>query len=136
MKKFGLLIFSSYLFFLAAPVFSKEGAQEILSLVDMNRAFLEEKQSTTEWGRDPFILPVPPSEQAMSNRVETETGKSFSLSAIIYRGGEGAAIINHRILRLGDRIEGMMVQEILSDRVILRDGSKLLELKVDQFLAQ
>lgn len=133
MKKIGLLVGSVCWIFLTAPLFS---AQNAPSLIDMNRAFLEEKQLTTEWGRDPFILPVPPSEQTTSSSVETETGKSFSLSAIIYREGEGAAIINHRILRPGDRIEGMMVQEILFDRVILRDGSKRLELKVDQFLAQ
>lgn len=137
MKKSSLLIiilFGSLLF--TGPVFSKEAAQNNLSLVDMNRAFLEEKQRATEWGRDPFILPVRPSEQAPLNSVENETGKSFSLSAIIYREGEGAAIINRRILRRGDHIEGMKVQEILSDRVILSEGSKRMELKVDQFLAK
>ncbi|MDC4228080.1 MAG: hypothetical protein MPW15_28575 [Candidatus Manganitrophus sp.] len=133
MKKNGRLFLSVYLLLLAAPVFP---AQNAASLIDMNRAFLEERQSTTEWGRDPFILPVPTPERAMLNSVENEAGKSFSLSAIIYRDGEGAAIINHRILRLGDRIDGMMVQEILSDRVILREGSKMLELKVDPFLAK
>jgi hypothetical protein len=133
MNKVGLLVGSLCSLLLTTPVFS---AQSAPSLIDMNRAFLEEKQNTTEWGRDPFILPVRPNEQGTSNSVETDAGKSFSLSAIIYRDGEGAAIINHRILRLGDRIDGMMVQEILSDRVILREGSRMLELKVDQFLAK
>ncbi|MCG3114783.1 MAG: hypothetical protein LLH30_03800 [Candidatus Manganitrophus sp. SA1] len=133
MKKMAVVILSIGLLLLTLPVFS---AQNALSLIDMNRAFLEEKQSATDWGRDPFILPAPLPDQALLNRVENEAGKAFSLSAIIYRDGEGAAIINHRILRLGDRIEGMMVQEILSDRVILREGSKIMELKVDQFLAK
>ncbi|TAK07771.1 MAG: hypothetical protein EPO39_05870 [Candidatus Manganitrophaceae bacterium] len=119
----------------AVPVFSKETASHRLSLVDINQSFLEEKQSVTEWGRDPFILPVRPAGQVL-NSVEDESGKSFSLSAIIYRNGEGSAIINHRILRQGDHIEGMIVQEILSDRVILRGGSRLMELKVDQFLGK
>jgi hypothetical protein len=135
MTRIGLLIVPVCLLLLTGPVFS---AQTAPSLIDVNRAFLEEKQSTTEWGRDPFILPTRPPDQATLNSVENEAGKSFSLSAIIYRDGEGegAAIINHRILRLGDRIEGMIVQEILSDRVILREGSKMLELKVDQFIAK
>lgn len=133
MNKVGLLVGSLCSLLLTTPVFS---AQSAPSLIDMNRAFLEEKQNTTEWGRDPFILPARPNEQGTWNSVETDAGKSFSLSAIIYRDGEGAAIINHRILRLGDRIDGMMVQEILSDRVILREGSRMLELKVDQFLAK
>jgi len=133
MKKNGRLFLSVYLLLLAAPVFP---AQNAASLIDMNRAFLEEKQSATEWGRDPFILPVRPTDQAALNSVETEAGRSFSLSAIIYRDGEGAAIINHRILRQGDRVEGMIVQDILSDRVILREGTKIMELKVDQFLAK
>lgn len=133
MRKMAIAIIPLYLLLLPGPVFS---AQNAPSLIDMNRAFLEEKRSATDWGRDPFILPVPLPEQALLNRVEDDAGKAFSLSAIIYRNGEGAAIINHRILRLGDRIEGMMVQEILSDRVILREGSKIMELKVDPFLAK
>lgn len=133
MKKMAVVILSICLLLLTLPVFS---AQNAPSLIDMNRAFLEEKQSAIDWGRDPFILPAPLPEQALLNRVENDAGKAFSLSAIIYRDGEGAAIINHRILRLGDRIEGMMVQEILSDRVILREGSKIMELKVDSFLAK
>lgn len=133
MKKMAVVILSLCLLLLTSPAFS---AQNAPSLIDMNRAFLEEKQRATDWGRDPFILPAPLPEQALLNSVENEAGKAFSLSAIIYRDGEGAAIINHRILRLGDRIEGMMVQEILSDRVILREGSKIMELKVDQFLAK
>ncbi|NKE72734.1 hypothetical protein [Candidatus Manganitrophus noduliformans] len=133
MKKMAVVIMSICSLLLTSPVFS---AQNAPSLIDMNRAFLEEKQRATDWGRDPFILPAPLPEQALLNSVENDAGKAFSLSAIIYRDGEGAAIINHRILRLGDRIEGMMVQEILSDRVILREGSKIMELKVDSFLAK
>ncbi|MDC4204040.1 MAG: hypothetical protein MPW14_10515 [Candidatus Manganitrophus sp.] len=133
MKKMAVVILSICLLLLTLPVFS---AQNAPSLIDMNRAFLEEKQSAIDWGRDPFILPAPLPEQALLNSVENDAGKAFSLSAIIYRDGEGAAIINHRILRLGDRIEGMMVQEILSDRVILREGSKIMELKVDSFLVK
>ena len=136
MKKFSLLFILTVSTVLAAPAFSKEMASNDLSLIDINRPFLEEKQTTTGWGRDPFILPVRPSGQAILNSVENETGKSFSLSAIIYRDGEGAAIINHRILRRGDHIEGMMVQEIFSDRVILKEGAKTMELKVDQFLSK
>lgn len=135
MKKRSLLVLLATSALFADPVFSKDAAPNDLSLIDINRSFLEEKQSTTEWGRDPFILPVRPVGQAL-NSVEDESGKSFSLSAIIYRNGEGSAIINHRILRQGDHIEGMIVDEILSDRVILKGGSKRMELKVDQFLSK
>ena len=136
MRKRGLLFALILPLLFTVPALSKEAVRNDPSLIDINRSFLEEKQSTTEWGRDPFILPARPPGQALSNSVENEIGKSFSLSAIIYRDGEGAAIINHRILRQGDQVEGMMVQEILSDRVILREGSKVMELKVDQFLSK
>jgi|SRR5579884_139996 len=136
MKKRDLLILLIASMFFTAPAFPKDMISNDLSLVDINRSFLEEKQNATEWGRDPFVLPVRHTEPAAVKSVENESGKSFSLSAIIYRNGEGAAIINHRILRLGDRIEGMMVQEILSDRVILKEGSKTMELKVEQFLSK
>ncbi|MBI3804793.1 MAG: hypothetical protein HY282_13635 [Nitrospirae bacterium] len=107
-----------------------------MSLIDLNRNFLEERRGTIEWGRDPFILPVKPASIAPINNTESDDGKALSLSAVIYREGEGTAIINHRIVRKGDHVEGMIVDEILPDRIFLKSGSKVIELKVENFVSK
>lgn len=104
------------------------------SLSDVNLSFLKQGRDSLEWGRDPFVLPIrsigePP--QA-ANQIE----KPFSLSAIIYNNGTGAAIINGRILRKGDQIEGMVISEVQPDRVLLREGLHNLELRVEPFLSK
>jgi len=80
------------------------------------------------WGRDPFILPEMKSSR---NSIPTEDG--LHLSAIIYRDGDGVAIINNRILREGDSVEGKRIEEILPDRVVLTDSTGRREIRVDQF---
>lgn len=87
-----------------------------------------------EWGRDPFVLPV--RAEGGGQPVVNQIDKPFSLSAIIYNNGTGAAIINGRIVRTGDHIEGMEVNDVQSDRVLLREGLRILELKVDPFLSK
>lgn len=133
--KRALLTFFFVSFFSSLVCFV-EAAQNDLSLIDLNRTFLEERRNPIEWGRDPFILPVRPTGTTPVNHVENEEGKSYSLSAVIYREGEGAAIINHRIVRKGDRVEGMIVEEIFPDRVFLKSGAKVMELKVENFLSK
>lgn len=100
------------------------------SLTDANLFFLKQKKSAMEWGRDPFVLPAQP-----AGTTEGAPPGTFSLSAIIYNNGRGAAIINSGIVRKGDRVEGMAVEEIYPDRVVLSEGSRILELKVDPFLS-
>jgi hypothetical protein len=98
------------------------------SLSDLNLKSLQKKEEALQWGRDPFVLP------------DRETGSGgagegeFRLSAIIYREGKGVAIINNRIVRTGDVLEGMEVAEIRQDRVILKSASGDRELRVDRFL--
>ena len=87
-----------------------------------------------EWGRDPFVLPIR-TEGGLQQGV-SQPDKAFSLTAIIYNSGTGAAIVNGRIVRTGDHIEGMEVGEVHSDRVFLKEGSRILELKVDPFLSK
>lgn len=123
-------------FFYAVPVFSDtprtDLKREQQSLVDVNLRFLQKKEAikkaTDDWGRDPFLLPSTP-----KNGVPVNRENRFLLSAIIYKNGSGAAIINNQITRKGDQVGGMAVHDIQPDRVILRSGSEVLELRVDPF---
>lgn len=104
------------------------------SLSDVNSAFLKQRKASMQWGRDPFVLPARPTGEP--HQVMNEVDKPFSLNAIIYNNETGAAIINGRIVRKGDQIEGMEVSELHPDRVLLREGLRILELKVDPFLSK
>ena len=151
MKRSGLILVISFLFStpsfsqtpISLPIDKKElpsdfksaaSSADARSLSDVNLSFLKQGKASMEWGRDPFVLPVRPvgEPQQTTNQME----KPFSLSAIIYNNGTGAAIINGRILRKGDQIEGMEISEVHPDRVLLREGLRNLELRVDPFLSK
>jgi hypothetical protein len=104
---------------LTSPIFAQ-------SLSDINLDWLERQEKYHQWGRDPFVIP-----SAMGEGLGKEGG--LRLSAIIYRRNGGVAIINNRILRKGDRIDGKEIARILEDRVILRDSSGDRELQVNKF---
>ncbi len=95
---------------------------------EMDIRWLERQERAREWGRDPFALPGGPAGSAV------EMNGDFHLSAIIYHSGRGLAIINNRILRPGDQIEGLRVSEILEDRVILEGTAGPRELRVRKFV--
>jgi hypothetical protein len=97
-------------------------------LSEINTQWLERQEKALQWGRDPFALPTPSAGAAMT------TDGEFHLSAIIYRAGRGVAIINNKILRKGDMIEGRRVAEILDDRVILQGAAGEKELRVNKFV--
>jgi hypothetical protein len=87
------------------------------------------KQSEVlKWGRDPFALPV----EEKGGGSGIIFGRDLRLSAIINGPGRGVAIINNRILREGDTIEGVQVVKILNDRVMLNDESGYRELRINR----
>ena len=73
----------------------------VQSLSDVNLSFLKQRNGSMEWGRDPFVLPSRPTGEP--HQVVNGIEKPFSLSAIIFNSGTGAAIINGRIVRKGSR---------------------------------
>ena len=118
-----------FLFFASSFSPASLWAQE-QALSDLNLEWLKKKEQALRWGRDPFLLPEKQPGQGGKEAVEGE----FRLSAIIYRAGRGVAIINNRIVRVGDVIEEMKVAEIRQDRVILRSAAGNKELRVNRFV--
>ena len=119
---FLFLLFISYSLLLT-PTFLR--AQ---SLSEINIQWLERQERALQWGRDPFALP------GQSAGTGLATDGEFHLSAIIYREGRGVAIINNKILRKGDMIEGRRIAEILEDRVVLQGAAGEKELRVNKFV--
>lgn len=95
---------------------------------EINTEWLERQERSLQWGRDPFAIP------GRSTGAGMGTDGEFYLSAIIYRSGRGLAIINNKILRKGDMIEGKRIKEIFEDRVVLQGGSGEKELRVNKFV--
>ncbi|HLD82840.1 MAG TPA: hypothetical protein VI976_02705 [Candidatus Omnitrophota bacterium] len=75
-----------------------------------------------QWVRDPF-----------SGKIYSHQGLGvdLSLSGILWDAKRPQALINDRICNIGDVINGCKVLEIQKNKVILNDGSKQIELKID-----
>lgn len=76
-----------------------------------------ERADFAEWGRDPFV-------QEQRFLEQPKELNRLKLSGISLRGKDHYALINTRIVRVGDDIEGMTVSAIEPDRVILKYQGK------------
>ena len=101
------------------------------SLSGLDTRWLEERDRSSKWGRDPFHIPQ--EKVDIPKGKEEDLGPKLSLSAIIYRDGSGIAIINNKIMRVGDVIEKMELTGIMEDRVTLRGPGGGEELRVNKF---
>jgi hypothetical protein len=129
-NKIKTTVFWTFLFLLLTPYSSLLtpaflGAEP---LSEIDTQWLERQEKALQWGRDPFVLP------SQSTGTVSEPEGEYHLSAIIYRSGRGVAIINNKILRKGDTIEGRQITEILEDRVILQGPLGEKELRVNKFV--
>lgn len=97
----------------AKPI-SPSGAQAPTTIVQ-----LKEETRALELKRDPFFKQV----------VASSVRGGPSLSGIAWDEQEPTAIINGRIARRGDNVDGYVIIEIKKDRVVLSDGTQAIELK-------
>jgi len=69
------------------------------------------------WKRDPFV-------QARPDLDEADMISQMRLGAITVRGNNRMALINSKVVRVGDMILGMEVGSIETDRVVLKTGNR------------
>lgn len=93
-------------------------------LSDLNVEWLKNRAEKERWGRDPF---------GTARKAEATV---LTLSAILYQDGNGSAIINNQIMKVGDEIAGKRIVKILPDRVQLQGAEGITDLKVERFLLQ
>ncbi|MDP3791437.1 MAG: hypothetical protein Q8R38_05300 [Candidatus Omnitrophota bacterium] len=74
----------------------------------------------TSWKRSPFVA------------TGTSTSSNLVLSGIIWNKDRPKAMIGDRIVTKGSVIEGSTVVEIKPGKVILNDGTKDFELKIEK----
>lgn len=67
---------------------------------------------------------------SLEDRIEPpkETPPVFTLSGVFFSGGEAYALINNRIVKKGDKINGATVGEIFLDEVDLEFGGSIIKI--------
>ena len=79
------------------------------------------------WGKDPFYhWYEPPSAAGQAYREEAR----WHLLGVLFREFRAHALINHRIVTIGDEIDGFRVVEISRDSVILKNEESTITLRV------
>ena len=80
------------------------------------------KTAYVDWGVSPFI---PPKTTKL-----IKTVPKLNLTLIFLHKDKPKALINGRMLGIGDKIENISVVDIKADKVILNDGEKSFELNL------
>ncbi len=91
----------------------------------------QKKQSTgylEKWGRDPFHKKV---KKKVQKAVASKPKVRLTLYAISEKENNSVALINDKIVKIGDMIGGYTLIRIGKKDVSLKDGSKTITLKLD-----
>lgn len=83
---------------------------------------LDEEANKLSLKRDPFT------KQAV--KVFESSSERLALQGVIWNEVDPKAVINNKIVGVGDEISGHLVIEILANKVVLSDGLKSFELKL------
>ena len=93
-----------------------------------------EPADTAPSGEKPIASPADKQPASLPKRASTGTASgtaSLTLSGIIMDDAEPLALINERVLKVGDVIEGMTVTGIYEDKVEIRDaGGETVTLQI------
>ncbi len=82
----------------------------------------------SQWGSDPFVRKVVVKSRKKYKRKRVRP--HFKLKAISYRADGSVALINDRIVKKGDVIQGYKVVKIETKKVILWNGKHRIVLKL------
>ena len=89
-----------------------------------------------DWGEDPFFYAEAETTEAGETSIITDIlggseTANFDLLGITWRGNQGAALINGDVVGEGDRISGYLVTKIAYDYVILRRGTNIVRVSLN-----
>jgi hypothetical protein len=80
-----------------------------------------------QWGKDPFLHPPEPSSEPDA------PGSPVELQGVITGPTGVVAILNHQIVRVGDRVDGELVLEITPHAVVLQRGQHIRRVAIRAF---
>ncbi len=97
---------------------------------EMNREDPLQTSLFSQWGNDPFLRERKVKVRKKVRRKKKKVRPTFKLKAISYRTDEAVALINDRVVKAGDIIEGYQVLKVGKKTVVLWDGKERLVLKL------
>lgn len=89
------------------------------------------QQYLEKWGRNPFYKKVERKKTA-KKKVQKRKIKLF-LYAISMKDNNSVALINDKVVKIGDMISGYTLQKIEKKQVTLSDGKNKIVLKLDTY---
>jgi hypothetical protein len=95
----------------------KTGGQEVVVKLRMH----SKRTGYAHWGKNPF---------SFSPSTEGAEYRKLKLSGISWDAKKPKALINGKILNVGDEIDGIRIMKIEQDKVTLNDGNESFELRV------
>ena len=92
------------------------------------------------WESDPFFYAVAETTEAIGGgilgslmgKMDGDDIPSLDLTGISWVGNVGMALINGDILEEGDRVAGYQITKIAFDHIILRKGTSIVKVKMDE----
>ena len=106
-----------------AEVKSAKAAPE--QKAEINRSYL------AKWGRNPFYKKVEIKKVVQVTKKKRTI--KLNLYAISIKDNNSVALINDRIVKIGDMIAGYTLKKINKKSVVLTDGAKAITLKLDTY---
>lgn len=97
-------------------LYLKTDAPLIFAASDLKALAKDKKSAYSAWVRNPFM------------RSGSDSEGGLKLNGIFYDQATPLAIVNNRVVRKNEKLNGYTVVDIQEDKVILNDGTKNLEL--------
>lgn len=86
----------------------------------------------SRWRRDPFIYSETESRQGRKPVGDKKDANvKIVLQGIMKTKGKFYALVNGDVVKKGDRIEGMLVEDIFKDGILLRDRDKQKKIRLE-----
>lgn len=121
----GLAVISVFIWYSSLkPFFRKKSgilpAPPLSGSLEQIRA-RKKRSNYRNWGRNPFMITKTP----------VSDSSRLSIGGIVYDEKDICALINDQVVHIGDEVNANRVVDIKRDRVILNDGKKDFELKLE-----
>lgn len=86
----------------------------------------------SQWRRDPFIHEAEkPKGKKFPLNNKTDSNVKIVLQGIMISKGKFYALVNGWVVKKGDRFEGMLVEDVSRDSILLRTENKLERIKLE-----
>jgi len=89
-----------------------------------------QKESLPNYSQPSTGITAPETGASLETKIETQkqSPPAFTLNGVFSSGEEGYALINNRVVKKGDKIEGATVVQISLDEVDLEFGGSIIKL--------